>query len=399
MKGHRESAVERKREQGKDHPRRGARRNRGRRAQFSRPPSPAAGPSQIPRAKSVTSDRYGAIVAHDVIMPQAAAAAAASPAAEWTTKDFPREPMTAIDPKDENTPDDWVPRHPDLIRLTGRHPLNCEAPLTQNYEHGFITPSSLHFVRNHGAVPRGLKWEDHKIRIHGAVSRPCELSMDDLTTKFPVVRVPVTLVCAGNRRREENMVKKTIGFSWGACAVSTNVWTGVRLCDILKYVGVKTPEEGANHVCFVGTEDLPKAKYGTSMKMAKAMDPSNDVLIAWEANGERLLPDHGFPVRLIIPGWIGGRMVKWLQDIEVTPVESNNYYHYFDNRVLPSHVDAEMATAEGWWYKPEYIITELNINSAIVVSTSIDRPTDRVTERARRQSTRACATPRKRKEA
>lgn len=278
---------------------------------------------------------------------------------------YPEMPISKIDKKDVGTPDEWIPRHPDLIRLTGRHPLNCEPPLTKCYELGFLTPASLHFVRNHGAVPKKLDWDTHTIKIHGAVDKPLEITMAQLTS-MPSVKIPVTLVCAGNRRREENMIKKTIGFSWGACAVSTSVWTGVRLCDLLREAGVRTPEEGARHVCFVGRDELPKDRYGTSMSIIKAMDPASDVLIAWEQNGKRLLPDHGYPVRLIIPGWIGGRMVKWLTDIEVTANESNNYYHYFDNRVLPSHVDAEKATAEGWWYKPEYIINDLNINSAMV---------------------------------
>ena len=279
-------------------------------------------------------------------------------------KRFPEENIKKIDAKDVGTPDDWVPRHPDLIRLTGRHPLNCEPPLTQCYEHGFYLPASLHFVRNHGACPK-LNWEDHKIKIHGLVSKPMEITMDQLLL-LPSVKIPVTLVCAGNRRREENMIKKTIGFSWGACATSTSVWTGVRLCDLLKFCGVATKAQGASHVCFVGADPLPKDNYGTSINIERAMDPAMDVLIAWEQNGKRLLPDHGFPVRVIIPGMIGGRMVKWLTEIEVTKKESTNYYHYFDNRVLPSHVDAEKATAEGWWYKPEYIINDLNINSAMV---------------------------------
>jgi nitrate reductase (NAD(P)H) len=279
-------------------------------------------------------------------------------------KKFPEANITKIDDKDKGTPDEWVPRHPDIIRLTGRHPLNCEPPLTDSYEHGFYTPSSLHFVRNHGAVPK-LNWETHKIKIHGLVNKPMTITMEQLLM-LPSVKVPVTLVCAGNRRREENMIKKTIGFSWGASAVSTSVWTGVRLCDLLNFVGVKTMQQGARHVCFVGADPLPKDNYGTSINLERAMDPSREVLIAYEQNGKRLLPDHGYPVRLIIPGYIGGRMVKWLQEIEVTEKESSNYYHFFDNRVLPSHVDAEMATAEGWWYKPEYIINDLNINSAMV---------------------------------
>ncbi|QDZ18659.1 nitrate reductase [Chloropicon primus] len=277
---------------------------------------------------------------------------------------FPEERIKEVDDKDKGTPDEWVPRHPELIRLTGRHPLNCEPPLTRNYEAGFFLPASLHFVRNHGACPQ-LNWDDHKIKIHGLVDRPMEITMDQLAM-MPTVRVPITMVCAGNRRREENMIKKTIGFSWGASACSTSVWTGVRLGDLLRLCGVRTRAQGANHVCFVGADPLPKDNYGTSMKIERALDPAYDVLIAFEQNGKRLLPDHGYPVRLIIPGYIGGRMVKWLTEIEVTENESTNYYHYFDNRVLPSHVDAERATAEGWWYKPEYIINDLNINSAMV---------------------------------
>jgi len=95
------------------------------------------------------------------------------------------------------------------------------------------------------------------------------------------------------------------------------------------------------------------------------MDPANDVMIAWEQNGKALMPDHGFPVRIIIPGYIGGRMIKWLEHIEVAESESDNHYHFMDNRVLPVGVTPESASAEGWWYKPDYIINELNINSAM----------------------------------
>ena len=92
------------------------------------------------------------------------------------------------------------------------------------------------------------------------------------------------------------------------------------------------------------------------------MNPAYDILIAYEANGERLQPDHGFPVRLIIPGYIGGRMIKWLTDINVIEHETKNHYHYHDNRILPPHITAEESLTGGWWYKPEYIFNELNIN-------------------------------------
>ena len=95
------------------------------------------------------------------------------------------------------------------------------------------------------------------------------------------------------------------------------------------------------------------------------MNPAFDVIIAYEANGDKLQPDHGYPVRLIIPGYIGGRMIKWLAAINVIPYETKNHYHYHDNRILPPHITAEESLKGSWWYKPEYIFNELNINSAI----------------------------------
>jgi nitrate reductase (NAD(P)H) len=164
------------------------------------------------------------------------------------------------------------------------------------------------------------------------------------------------------------MIKQSIGFNWGASAVSTSVWRGVPLRTVLKRCGIYNRKSGALYVCFEGAEELPGgggSKYGTSIMREVALDPSRDIILAYMQNGDVLSPDHGFPVRIIIPGFIGGRMVKWLKRIIVTPQQSDSYYHYNDNRVLPSHVDAELANAEAWWYKAEYIINELNINSVI----------------------------------
>ena len=73
------------------------------------------------------------------------------------------------------------------------------------------------------------------------------------------------------------------------------------------------------------------------------MDKSNDVILCWEQNGQRLQADHGFPLRIIIPGFIGGRMVKWLKEIKVSDACSDNHYHFKDNRVLPVNVTPEQA--------------------------------------------------------
>jgi nitrate reductase (NAD(P)H) len=283
------------------------------------------------------------------------------------------------DYRDVGTPDEWLPRDGRLVRLTGRHPFNVEPPMSELRKTRFITPSSLHYVRNHGACPR-LTWEEHTVCIGGQVPNPIELSMDELVTIAPHREIPVTLVCAGNRRKEQNMIRQTIGFNWGPCGVSTNVWKGCLLRDLLLAAGVGDKNTRGMHVEFIGVEDLPNkvgpgpfpdeqwgklVKYGTSIPLARAMNPAYDVMIAWEANGERLQPDHGYPVRLIIPGYIGGRMIKWLKHINVIPHETKNHYHYHDNRILPPHITAEESLKGGWWYKPEYIFNELNINSAI----------------------------------
>lgn len=290
----------------------------------------------------------------------------------WDLKEHP-------DYRDVGTPDEWIPRDGRLVRLTGRHPFNVEPPLSVLDDTRFITPSCLHYVRNHGACP-DLKWDEHKISVGGScVSSPYEIGMDELAS-MPPRELPVTLVCAGNRRKEQNMIRQTIGFNWGPSGVSTNVWKGVLLRDLLLKAGVNPRDTYGKHVEFIGVEDLPNkvgpgpfkeepwgklVKYGTSVPLARAMNPAYDILVAYQANGEVLQPDHGYPVRLIIPGYIGGRMIKWLAQINVIPHETKNHYHYHDNRILPPHITAEESLQGGWWYKPEYIFNELNINSAM----------------------------------
>ncbi|KAI4337767.1 hypothetical protein L6164_016143 [Bauhinia variegata] len=272
-----------------------------------------------------------------------------------------------MDPRDEGTPDSWIHRNSSMIRHTGKHPFNAEPPLTRLMHYGFITPVPIHFVRNHGSVPKG-HWEDWTVEVCGLVKRPTRFTMDQLVNDFPSREFPVTLVCSGNRRKEQNMVKQSIGYNWGAAAISTSVWRGVPLRHLLERCGIYSRTKGALNVCFEGAEDLPGgggSKYGTCVKREIAMDPSRDLILAYMQNGELLAPDHGFPVRLIVPGFIAGRMVKWLKRIVVTTEESDSYYHYKDNKLLPSHVDAELANAENWWYKQEYLINELNINSVI----------------------------------
>lgn len=141
----------------------------------------------------------------------------------------PTTPPTQILKEDLKTPDNHVPRDPRLIRLTGIHPFNVEAPLSALYDEGFLTSQDLFYVRNHGAVPEVddatiLDWE---FSVEGLVKNPITMTLRDLISNYEQITVPITLVCAGNRRKEQNQVRKSKGFSWGAAGVSNALWTGV----------------------------------------------------------------------------------------------------------------------------------------------------------------------------
>ncbi|KAK8118590.1 uncharacterized protein PG998_003216 [Apiospora kogelbergensis] len=281
---------------------------------------------------------------------------------------YPLPPKTrpdiAVLPEDFKTPDNHVPRDSRLIRLTGVHPFNTEAPLSELYDEGFLTSENLHYVRNHGHVPKveddeTLSWE---FSIEGMVEHPIKLTLADLLKDYEQVTYPITLVCAGNRRKEQNVVRKTKGFSWGAAGLSTALWTGVVIGDLLKRA---MPKRGAKYVCLEGADKLPNGYYGTSVKLNWAMDPNRGILVAHKMNGEALHPDHGKPLRVVVPGQIGGRSVKWLKKIIVTAAPSDNWYHIYDNRVLPTMVDPEMsANLPETWKDERYAIYDLNTNSA-----------------------------------
>lgn len=267
--------------------------------------------------------------------------------------------------EDEKTPDSHVPRDPRLIRLTGIHPFNVEAPLSDLFNEGFLTSPELFYVRNHGAVPQVHDEEipDWEFSVEGCVQKPFKLTLRELIRQYEQITVPITLVCAGNRRKEQNQVRKSQGFSWGAAGVSTALWTGVPLYELIKRA---MPKRGAKYVCMEGADRLPNGFYGTSVKLNWALDPNRGIMIAHGMNGEMLTPDHGKPLRVIVPGQIGGRSVKWLKKLIITEAPSDNWYHIYDNRVLPTMVSPEEAAKnESWWEDERYAIYDLSTNSAI----------------------------------
>ncbi|KAK0624452.1 Nitrate reductase (NADPH) [Lasiodiplodia hormozganensis] len=276
----------------------------------------------------------------------------------------PRKPVQVLD-ADKKTPDAHVPRDPRLIRLTGVHPFNVEAPLSDLYNEGFLTSPELFYVRNHGAVPevRDEEIPDWEFTVEGLVEKPLRITLKELLSDYDNVTYPITLVCAGNRRKEQNVVRKTQGFSWGAAGVSTALWTGVVMGDVLRRA---RPLRKAKYVCMEGADRLPNGYYGTSVKLNWALDPNRGMLLAHKMNGEMLTPDHGRPLRCVIPGQIGGRSVKWLKKLIVTDAPSDNWYHIYDNRVLPTMVSPDDAANDpNWWKDERYAIYDLSTNSAV----------------------------------
>ncbi|KAL5042073.1 hypothetical protein BDW71DRAFT_217264 [Aspergillus fruticulosus] len=273
-----------------------------------------------------------------------------------------------IDEIDQMTPDNWIPRTDHLIRITGKHPLNAEPALTELFDAGLITPNWLHYVRSHGSVPH-LLWENHKLEI--SAGENLTLFMDDLKDQFESINIPVLVACDGNRRKELNMVKRSKGFNWGPGAVGCAYWRGVRLRDVLKRAGIKSimDEYSESHlwVNFQGAETLSEGKYQTCLPLEYVMGKRHDVLLAYEMNDSPLPPDHGYPLRLVVPGYVGGRWVKWLEKIWVTERENDSHYHIWDNRVVPEFVtDRESELAKTLYRNPSTACMEQALNSIIV---------------------------------
>ncbi|EJF63681.1 hypothetical protein DICSQDRAFT_101612 [Dichomitus squalens LYAD-421 SS1] len=246
---------------------------------------------------------------------------------------------------DQTTPDSWIPRSLGLLRLTGKHPFNAEPNLVDLYDAGMITPTKVHYCRSHGSVPQ-LTWEMHKLSVfsepEGLIACPKDWTMDEIAFGgFRTVEIPVTFGCDGNRRKELNMIKKTSAFNYTAAAVSTSLWRGVMVRDLILASGLQDqPDDERWYLHFEGADAPSEGPYATSMPLMHAMNPANDVMLVFGQNGRVLHPDHGYPLRIIIPGWVGGRQVKWLKKLWVAKKPNRSHYHIWDNRLLPSMIDS-----------------------------------------------------------
>jgi DMSO/TMAO reductase YedYZ molybdopterin-dependent catalytic subunit len=182
-----------------------------------------------------------------------------------------------------------------------------------------VTPTGLHYLLVHFDIP-AIEAAQWRLRIEG-VRRPLSLSLDDIRARRRVT-MPVTLECAGNGRAR--LYPRPISQPWLNEAVGTALWTGTPLVDLLDEAGIEPATvafvfTGADH----GVEKGYEHDYARSLAVDDARRP--EVLLAYEMNGNPLEPQHGFPLRLLVPGWYGMTQVKWLCRIEAIPRPFEGY--------------------------------------------------------------------------
>jgi DMSO/TMAO reductase YedYZ molybdopterin-dependent catalytic subunit len=241
---------------------------------------------------------------------------------------------------------------PGLI-IREREPPNLEFPFTAL--DGLITPNDRFFVRCHFPAPK-IDVTGWHLAVDGHIERELKLSHDEIRA-LPAREVSATLECAGNSRAM--LVPKASGLLWQLGAVGNAKWTGVPLSAVLEKAGVR---DGAVDVVLEGADsgavnDEPKSpgvvSFARSLPLEKARRP--EVLLAYQMNGADLPLEHGFPLRVVVPGWYGMASVKWLSRITVTDKPFDGYWQTF----LYSHWDRSSGQPV---MRP---VTEMQVKSAI----------------------------------
>lgn len=206
-------------------------------------------------------------------------------------------------------------------RVVTAEPENSETPLES--QSGWVTPNRLFFVRNHFARP-AIDLDSWRLSVEGAVRRPRQWTWDELN-ELPQRTVFATVECAGNGR--SFLQPRAAGVQWAAGAIGHAEWTGVPLRTILDEAGL---QPGSMDIVFQGADagsesDHPEPMhFERALPLDKARHP--DTLLATRMNGEPLEADHGFPLRLFVPGWYGVASVKWLVRIAVIDKPFSGYF-------------------------------------------------------------------------
>lgn len=235
-------------------------------------------------------------------------------------------------------------KHDLLVR--SEDPFNAE-PGLERLPLAFLTPVEDFFVRNHGNQPT-IDPRAYRLTIDGAVERPLTITLGELTERFPRVNVTATVTCAGNRRTEFAAEKAVPGVPWDAGAIGNAEWSGVRLSEVLKHCGLKAE---AKHVWFEGQDQIMAMgevrTFGGSIPLETALDgeAAPRAILADRMNGKALTAEHGFPLRTIVPGYIGARSVKWLSKITVSDKPSSNFYLAKTYKIVQENTPENVAAA------------------------------------------------------
>ena len=220
----------------------------------------------------------------------------------------------------------------------------------------FLTPIDVFFVKNHLWIPQ-LAATENKLVVELNDGEEKEYSMSDLRSYFKQHKITAVLQCSGNRRSHMTEGSQpTNGLQWKAGARSNAEWMGPRLRDVLADAGfnVADPPDEVQQAQFVGAE-----AYGASIPLPKAIDPRGDVILACQMNGEDLPLDHGFPLRVIAPGHVAARSVKWVNRVILSEEESTSQWQRRDYKCFGPN-DTEKPT---WDAAPS--IQETPVQSAV----------------------------------
>ncbi len=243
-------------------------------------------------------------------------------------------------------------RASDRLIVRQADPLNAEPALGELIK-AATTPVERFYIRSHGSVPK-VESAQLKLRIEGMVEKPGEWSLAQLKDRFSKQSAEATLTCAGNRRKEISEIKPVGGVQWDAGAIGHARWSGVKLADLLTAAGMK---DGAKHVWFEGLDPIKEkdgsvAPFGGSIPLEKALAKDQPALLADSMNDQPLTAEHGFPLRTIVPGYIGARSVKWLTKIVVSDRPSPNHFLAEAYKLIQTESKDELAKAEPIYAMP-----------------------------------------------
>ncbi|WP_209426201.1 sulfite oxidase [Pararhodobacter sp. SW119] len=203
-------------------------------------------------------------------------------------------------------------KHGDMIVHNDR-PVNMETP--PHLLDDDITPTDVHFIRNNGTMPMPMSKAEWRLKIEGEVEEELELSYDQLMDEFETVTLQLQIECGGNGRAGFNPLPR--GNPWTIGAIGCSEWTGVRLRDVLRRAGLKQSAVYTGHFSYdehlSGDPDRQAISRGGPID--KMMDPHT--LIALKMNGEDIPLAHGYPARIVAPGWAGSVSQKWLTRVLV----------------------------------------------------------------------------------